>query len=117
MRGVSGLVAVVASLVWPQEMLQRELYAEFSTADPTQGISAAPWAVRDSTVGWGVVMTFFVIGVGIKELGMQLLCLPGPGPPSPPPPPPPKGQGRGGSCLKLLGIRQYFHAGSASTRR
>ena len=85
-RGSFWLVAVVASLVWPQEMLQWELYAEFSTTDPTQGISTAPWAVRDSTVGWGVVMTFFVTGTGIKGVEMQLLCLPGPGPPSPPHP-------------------------------
>ena len=79
-------MAVVASLVWPQEMLQWELYAEFSTTDPTQGISTAPWAVRDRTVGWGVVMTFLRTGTGIKGVGMQLLCLPGPGPPSPPHP-------------------------------
>lgn len=112
-------MAVVASLVWPREMLQWELYAEFSTTDPTPGISAAPWAVRDSTVGWGIVMTLLETGRG-KGGGMRFLCLLGPGPPSPhalPPPPPTKGQGKGGSCLKLLGIRQYFHAGSASTRR
>ena len=41
-RGSLGLVAVVASLVWPQEMLQWELYAEFSTTDPTQGFPLLP---------------------------------------------------------------------------
>lgn len=79
---------------------------------------AAPWAARDSTVGWGVVMTFFETRWG-KERGMRFLCLLGSGPPSPHPPHPlpTKGQGKGGSCLKLLGIRQYFHAGSAFTQR
>lgn len=92
-------MAVVASLVWPQEMLQWELYAEFSTTDPTQGMFAAPWAVRDSTVGWGIVMTFFETGWG-KERGMRFLCLLGSGPPSPhsPTPSPPKDRAREGAA-------------------
>lgn len=34
-------MAVVASLVWPQEMLQWELYAEFSTTDPTRHVRSS----------------------------------------------------------------------------